>query len=82
MYDTGLATQNLCLAAHALGLGTVIIGMFDARKAAEVLKVPEGFEVVVLVPLGYPAQTGRPTSRKELSEITFRNRFGTTAPSA
>ena len=82
MYDTGLATQNLCLAAHAVGLGTVIIGMFDAKKAAGILKVPEGFEVVVLVPLGYPAQTGRPTSRKELSEITFQNRFGTTGRSA
>jgi nitroreductase len=76
MYDTALATQNLCLAAHALGLGTVIIGMFDAKKAAEILKVPEGFAVVVLVPLGYPAQPGRPSTRKELSEIAFYNEFG------
>src|SRR3990172_8583317 len=76
MYDAGLATQNLCLAAHALGLGTVILGAFDAKKAGEILKVPEGYAVVVLVPLGYPAQTGRPPTRKELSEITFYNKFG------
>jgi nitroreductase len=76
MYDTGLATQNLCLAAHALGLGTVIIGAFDAKKAGEVLSVPEGFAVVVLVPLGYPAQPARPTTRKELSENTYYNKFG------
>ena len=77
MYDTALATQNLCLAAHALGLGTVIIGGgFDARKAGEILKVPQGFAVVVLVPLGYPAQPGRPPTRKELSEIVFYNEFG------
>ncbi len=77
MYDTALATQNLCLAAHALGLGTVIIGGgFDARKASEILKVPQGFAVVVLVPLGYPAQPGRPPTRKELSEIVFYNEFG------
>ena len=76
MYDAALATQNLCLSAHALGLGTVIIGMFDAKKADEILKIPPGFQVVVLVPLGYPAQPGRAPSRKELSEITFYNKFG------
>lgn len=76
MYDTALATENLCLAAHALGLGTVILGAFDAKKAAEVLKVPEGFAVVVLVPLGYPAAEGRPPTRKELAEIVFTNTFG------
>ena len=76
MYDTGLATQNLCLAAHALGLGTVILGMFDAKKAGEILKVPEGFAVVVMVPLGVPAAPGRPPTRKELADIVFTNEFG------
>ena len=76
MYDTALATQNLCLAAHALGLGTVIIGAFDAKKAGEILKVPAGFAVVVLVPLGYPAAPGRPTTRKELAEIVSYDTFG------
>ncbi len=77
MYDTALATQNLCLAAHALGLGTVIIGGgFDARKASDILKVPQGFAVVVLLPLGYPAQPGRTPTRKELPEIVFYNHFG------
>jgi len=76
MYDTGLATENLCLAAHALGLGTVILGAFDAKKAGEILKVPEGFAVVVMIPLGFPAEPGRPTTRKELSEIVYYDKFG------
>ena len=76
MYDSGLATQNLCLAAHALGLGTVILGAFDAKKAGEILGVPEGFAVVVMVPLGVPAAPGRPTIRKELSDIVFLDKFG------
>lgn len=76
MYDAGLATQNLCLAAHALGLGTVILGAFDAKKAGEILKLPEGFSVVVMVPLGVPGAPGRPSTRKELSEIAFHNQFG------
>lgn len=76
MFDAGLAAQNLCLAAHALGLGTVILGAFDAKKAGEILKLPEGFTVVVMVPLGVPAAPGRPTTRKELADITFQDEFG------
>jgi len=41
MYDLGLATQNICLAAHQQGLGTVIVGAFDHDKAGEILNVPE-----------------------------------------
>lgn len=77
MFDTALATQNMCLAAHALGLGTVILGGFDAVKAGEILEVPDGFCVVTMTPVGYAAQEGRPPSRKELSEIVFHDKFGT-----
>jgi nitroreductase len=42
MFEVGLATQNLCLAAHSLGLGTVIIGEFDRNKAKKFLGGPQG----------------------------------------
>ncbi len=76
MFDVALAMQNLVLAAHSLGLGTVHVGLFDAPKAASVLQVPEGFCVVEMTPLGYPDGEPRPTSRKELNEIVFNDRFG------
>lgn len=76
MFDTALAVQNMSLAAHALGLGSVIIGAFDAKKAGEILKVPQGYAVVVLLPIGIPAAEGRPTPRKELSEFVYRDEFG------
>ncbi len=41
MFDTGIAMQNLCLAAHALGLGTVVVGWFDHKKVEEILGVPQ-----------------------------------------
>ena len=75
MFDLGLATQNLCLAAHHLGLGTVIIGMFDHDKAKEVLNVPDNHEVVVLIPLGYPAKISAAPKRKELSDFVHHNFF-------
>jgi nitroreductase len=78
MFDTGLAMQNLVLEAHELGLGTVIIGAFDAAKAGEILGVPEGYAVVAMTPLGYPDQEPRQVPRKELSEFVYQNGFGRT----
>jgi nitroreductase len=71
MFDLGLAAQNLCLVAQALGLGTVIVGNFDHRKVAEILKVPPQIEVVVIIPLGYPAVPGTVPKRKEIPEFVF-----------
>lgn len=75
MYDLGLCTQNLCLMAHALGLGTVIVGLFDHQKAGEVLNLPAGYELVTLIPLGYPAKVGGAPKRKEISEFTHKEKF-------
>lgn len=76
MFDTALAMQNLVLTARSLGLGTVYIGAFDAIKVAEILGVPEGYCVVAMTPLGYPDEEPGPRPRKELSEIVFRDKFG------
>ena len=76
MFDTALAMQNLTLAAHALGLGTVIIGAFDAKQVAEILGVPDGFCVVSMTPLGYPDEEPPLRPRKELSETVFYDKFG------
>ena len=75
MFDTALAVQNMVLAAHGLGLGTVIIGAFDAKMVEEILGVPEGYRVVVLFPLGVPAREGKAPPRKELTEIVINDRW-------
>jgi len=75
LFDLGIATQNLCLAAHDAGLGTVIVGLFDHDKAAEILGVPQGYELVVLLPLGYPSKVPSAPKRREVSEFTHREKF-------
>ena len=75
MFDVALAMQNLVLAAHSLGLGTVFIGLFDAQKAASILEVPEGLCVVSMTPLGYPDQEPRTVPRKELPEIVYYDKY-------
>jgi len=77
MFDVALAMQNLVLAAHALGLGTVHVGLFDAKKAESILGIPEGYCVVEMTPLGYPDQEAKAPPRKELSEIVFYEKFPT-----
>ena len=47
-FDAGVAAQTFCLAAHALGLGTVIMGIFDEDKVKQVIEVPEGQKVAAL----------------------------------
>lgn len=75
MFDMGIATQSLCLAAHSFGLGTVIVGLFDHDRARAVLNVPEGYELVALIPLGYPAKISSAPSRREIKEFTHQNTF-------
>jgi nitroreductase len=76
MFDTGLAMQNLCLTAYSLGLGTVVVGLFDHKKVEEILGVPQNIEVVAMTPLGYPAAEGGAPKRKEPSEFIFHEKYG------
>ncbi len=75
MFDLGIATQSICLAAHSLGLGTVIIGLFDHDKAAQILQVPSGVELAALIPLGYPARVPPAPKRRTPEEFTHQDRF-------
>ncbi|MFO8163627.1 MAG: nitroreductase family protein [Desulfatiglandales bacterium] len=75
MFDLGIATQSLCLMAHNLNLGTVIVGLFDHDKAKEILQVPDGYEVVALVPLGYPAQEVNAPPRRDIGEFVHYDTF-------
>ncbi len=76
MFDLGLAAQSLCLAAHEQGLGTVIVGLFDHDEVKKALAIPDQHEIVAMIPLGFPARgTGVP-KRREVSEFTHREKFG------
>jgi len=78
MFDVALALQNLTLAAHSLGLGTVHVGAFDAKEAGQILDVPDGVAVVELMPVGYPAEHPEPPPRKELATFVYKDRYNVT----
>jgi nitroreductase len=74
--DAGIASQNLMLAAHTLGLGTVFVGVFDEEKIRRLLAIPQEIRIVGLFPIGYPVDAGEPRPRKSLGEIVFSEKWG------
>jgi nitroreductase len=75
MFDVALAMQNMSLAAHALGLGTVHTGSLNAVEAARILDVPENVIVVELMPLGWPDEEPAARPRKEINEFVFFEKY-------
>ncbi len=69
--DALLATQNILLGAHAMGLGTCLIGfaveaMKQDRKIAGFAGIPAGEKIYSVIALGYPDESyQRLTGRKE-----------------
>ena len=80
MFDIGLAMENLCLAAHALGLGTVIVGYFDAAQVGKILEVPQGVAVAAMTPLGFPEYAPSSSKRKERAEFVYYEGYGRRTP--
>jgi len=68
-YDCGIAAQTFCLAAHDLGLATVIMGIFDRKGLQEHLQLPEGQELMALIALGHPAEVGPAPKRKDVETL-------------
>ena len=73
--DGSLLTQNLMLAAWALGLGTCWIGSMDREKAKSILSIPKEKHLLTIIPIGYPAKV-KESHRKPLREFVYLNRYG------
>lgn len=69
MFDAGIASQTFCLAAHDMGIGTVILGIFDEDKVAKAIQLPEGQKVAALIAMGYPDQECEAPKRKTVEEL-------------
>lgn len=69
VFDTGLATQTFCLAAHDKGVGSVIMGIFDEAKVAELAGIDEGQRVAALMAIGYADCEPAAPKRKTAEEL-------------
>jgi nitroreductase len=80
--DIGLAGGQIMLQAAALGLGTCWIGGLDRPAIARILKIPDDWEVVGLLTVGFPAETPRQSQRKALADLVHYDVFGNLSPDA
>ncbi|MBD7915408.1 nitroreductase [Clostridium sp. Sa3CUN1] len=70
VFDAGIACQTFCLAAHAKGVGTCIMGVIDEKSIAKIVNLPEEETVAALIVYGYEDGEHVATSkRKNVEEI-------------
>ena len=73
--DVSAATENLLLAAHALGLGAVWTGVYpDADRVKAVqqrLGMPDSIIPLAVVPVGYPAGPQTPKDKWKTENVHF-----------
>lgn len=70
--NAAIAIDHMTLRAVDLGLGTCWIMMFDQAKVKELLGLGDNFNVVALIPVGFPDQNPNARPRIELSQILLK----------
>ena len=69
LLDAANATENMLLAAHALGYGACWVGGFLQSAVKEVLGLPEDVHVVSLIPLGIADEKPEVPMRRRLEDM-------------
>ena len=65
LIDGAIVATHLMLAIQAEGLGTTWVGYFDAPKLQEIIPEMQGYDLIALFPVGYPAEGAKPSDRHE-----------------
>ena len=74
--DIGIAAMSISLAATYQGLGSCIIGWFDAKKIAKILNIPKSKRIRLVITLGYPESDEiREKQRKTSEEVIHYNEW-------
>ncbi len=75
-FDAGLSVQNMLLQASILGIVGHAMGGFDVELARKNLKIPEQYEVLIMIAFGvYKEGDESPSDRKKLEEIAREREF-------
>ena len=70
LHDTCILSQQICLMAWSLGIGTCWIGSMDREKAKTLLNLEEDDYLLTILPFGYiKGSIPKPTLRKSMEEI-------------
>lgn len=77
--DCSAATENILLAANALGLGAVWTGLYPneerAKAVCDVVKAPEHIVPLCTIVIGHPAGQTQPKDKWKPENVSY-NKFG------
>jgi len=75
--DCSAATQNILLAAHSLGLGSVWLGVFPrdprVKGVKKLLKLPAHIVPLGIVSIGYPLGRSKPVKRYRQNKVHYES---------
>jgi nitroreductase len=76
--DASRAIHSMLLVAWSEGVGSNWVGFNNLEKVKALLEIPAGFDVLAILPFGYPAsKIGRgKKNRKPLRAVAHRERYG------
>ncbi len=75
LIDIGVAAAHFCLQAAELGLGTCMIGWFQEQRIKDLLHIPKGTGVGLLITVGYSETPLRDKIRKPARDMSCFNRY-------
>lgn len=75
LQDTAAATENMLLAAQALGLATCWVGAFHEDEVAKAVNTPRNVRPVAIVPVGRPAEKPSARPKRSMREIVHYETF-------
>jgi nitroreductase len=78
LHDTGMATENLVIQATALGLVAHLMAGFRIDQARADCQIPEGYEPVAMIAIGYPGDPAQLSDRLRTREVQPRIRMSVT----
>jgi nitroreductase len=90
-HDVGAASATLTIQAEELGLAVHQMGGILPEKAREIFGIPEGYEAVAGIAIGYPGEAHTlpdhlkapeiaPRERKALDSFVFAGKWGKVSP--
>lgn len=68
-FDNGLRVENICLKALDMGLGSLIMGLYDEKAIREYFEIPDTQEIVCVLSIGYPDIQPEARPRLSVDEI-------------
>jgi len=70
--NAAIAIEHIALRAVDLGLGSCWIMMFDNEKTRRILELDDRYDVVALLPVGYPDQSPAARPRVPMAELVIK----------